>query len=323
MLSSLESRVEALGGVAEAGFVTATPVQRSPELVVELRGPGGSAPIEHPARVATATPDYFEVLGEPASALAPLRSPVAVVSSEIWALGESFGESPQLRVINGDEVSDWYEVAGAVPDLFLDWDLMEGAPLPRGAPGVVLIKPDVPRSGYLVARVRDGDRTIRAMVDEISHLGPQLTVGEPATYAERFAEAVRNITVVNGILWYLTVLVLVLSTLGVYAVSLGQVSARTRELSIRAALGASAPELVRAVLVTVALVAVAGAVTGGALGWRVSELLRGAFLSGGGQASAVSVVGGVLVTLGASVLGGLPPVVKLLGTPPSRTLRQE
>lgn len=323
ILAVLDQRVEALPGVEKAGFVSLLPMQRSPKLEVELQGSRGSASFRSKIRVGVATLDYLEVLGGPASTIVPRVAPMAVASSQVWSLREQLGVAPKVRVRNQDEISEWYAIEGAVPDLFLDWNLMEGSPVPRGAPGILLIRTDTPPSGYLVARTRGGSGVERAILDELSKVGPELTVGESATYAERFAGAIRNLSVVYGILWHLAILVLALSVLGVYAISLRQVSARTRELAIRAALGASAAAQFRVVLGGVVVLAIAGAAIGSLVGWRVSELLQGAFLGGRDQASVLVVALGVLFAVGTAVSGSLPPIVRLLRTPPSLALRQE
>lgn len=322
VLERLEGRLESLGQVEEVAFVTVLPVQRSPSLTVRLLTSRGEGMMDVPVRVGEATKDYFEVIGA-ATDLRPAPLPAAVVSSSLARRFEGLVGAPQVAMLSEGVTVAVYDVVGTARELFLDWDQFTSAPLPRGTPGVLLIRDVPPTSGYLVARVRDAKAAIEVMRDELARVGPVLSVGEARTYSNRFEEAIQNLTVVNGILWNLTFLVLTLSVLGVYAISLQQVAARNRELSIRSALGATVSHLSKLALSPIVVVALTGSVLGGLIGWRLSQLLQGAFLGGEHHASIHLTMLGSGLALSSAFLGSLPPLVRLWRSPPGRALRQD
>jgi ABC-type antimicrobial peptide transport system permease subunit len=136
---------------------------------------------------------------------------------------------------------------------------------------------------------------------------------------ERSLEVPRAIRSIAG---SVALLVLLLSSLGLFGVAAHAASARTKDIGIRLALGATAGAAVRGLLRPMLWAGVAGAAVGLFGGALLTRAVAGPpFHIDAGDPAAYGGAAGVLLVAGASAL--FTPVWRVLRTNPLRALRQE
>jgi putative ABC transport system permease protein len=194
-------------------------------------------------------------------------------TGRVLIVNESFtryvlgGRNPigqRIRIVSGEVDSaagkDFYEIIGMVKDF--GWQLPE--PQEQSA----MYRPTLPlvgRAGQLAVRLRDPDafatrlRTIAAEVDPTI----RLTDVKPLTDAGG-GEAQVN-WALTGVAWLISFIVLLLSATGIHSLMSFTVARRTREIGIRAALGASPGLIVRGIFSRAFVQIGAGVLAGSAL----------------------------------------------------------
>jgi hypothetical protein len=178
--------------------------------------------------------------------------PVDFEDARVMIVNESFARhvlgsrnpiGQRVRIVTGEDErvagETWYEVVGMVRDF--GWQL----PLPHEQSA--MYRPQLPTPGRdvsLAVRVRDPEafatrlRTIAATVDptiRLTDVQPLAQVGG--------GEAKMNWTL-TWVAWVLSFVVLLLSATGIHSLMSFTVARRTREIGIRAALGASQGRIV-------------------------------------------------------------------------------
>jgi predicted permease len=181
-----------------------------------------------------------------------------------YVLGERNPVGRRIRVVSGEDNSvagkDWYEVVGMVEDF--------GWQLPRPEEQSAMYRPRLPAlvSDVSVAvRVRDPDtfatrlRTIALDVDPTIRLTDVQPLGNVGG-----GEAAAN-WALTSVAWLISFIVLLLSSTGIHSLMSFTVARRTREIGIRAALGASPGRIVRGIFSRALLQISAGVLAGSAL----------------------------------------------------------
>jgi hypothetical protein len=113
-----------------------------------------------------------------------------------------------------------------------------------------------------------------------------------------------------------------LCVVGIYGVLSHTVGQRTREIGIRVALGARAPQVARAIASQVSIGVGAGIVAGLAGAWALSSSLAALlFEMSATDGRVYGLVAGFVLLL--AVLASLPPVARAAGVDPVRALRQD
>jgi len=113
---------------------------------------------------------------------------------------------------------------------------------------------------------------------------------------------------------------LVLASLGIYAVVSYSVSQRTQEIGIRMALGASATELQRRIVVQTLGLAAVGIVLGTAASWALARLMSG-FLFGVTASDPVTFAGMAVTLILVGVMAGYVPARRASRIDPMVALR--
>jgi predicted permease len=204
---------------------------------------------------------------------------------------------------------EWYEVVGMVKDF--GWQPSE--PQDQAA----MYRPSLPlvgRAGQLAVRVRDPAsfatrlRTLAAEVDPAI----QLTDVRPLALAG--GAAAQMSWALTGVAWLISCIVLLLSATGIHALMSFTVARRTREIGIRAALGASPRRIVAGIFSRALLQTGAGVLAGTGL----------AALVGVGSTREVLLLlaaDGIMLAVGLTAC--LVPLRRALRIDPTEALRAE
>jgi len=141
----------------------------------------------------------------------------------------------------------------------------------------VVFHPFAQEPGASVLFVRSDRPTslARAAVDAIHDLDPEQPVLDVATLEQVRADAIAPQRLNATLLGAFALLAVTIASVGVAGVLAFSVSQRTRELGVRAALGADRRRLVTAVLAEGALMTVAGLLVGGIAAAGLSRLAAG------------------------------------------------
>jgi hypothetical protein len=200
-------------------------------------------------------------------------APLDYEGGRVLIVNESFarsglgGRNPigqRIRVESGEDASvtgdAWYEVIGMVKDF--GWQLQE--PQEQAA----MYRPRLPMPGTdvnMAVRVRDPEafgkrlRSIAASVDptiRLTDIQPLGLIGG--------GEAQVN-WALTSVAWLISFIVLLLSATGIHSLMSFTVSRRTREIGIRAALGASQARIVRSIFSRAFMQMSAGVLVGSGL----------------------------------------------------------
>jgi predicted permease len=130
-------------------------------------------------------------------------------------------------------------------------EIRNGPDVHRGSPQVYVPFAQSPSAdAYLIARPRGADplAALPGIRRRIAALDPGQPVFDAKTLDERLREALAPYQIVSGLLVWFSSLALILAAVGVYGVVAFSVSQRTREIGIRAALGAGRGALLRLLL---------------------------------------------------------------------------
>ena len=284
---TVEDRLSAIPGVLQAGVTSALPFAGSigaDRADFEIVGrPAGSARERPSVHAAAVSPGYFPSVGIPMRqgrlfvATDDATHPrVAIVSAafarEYWGNADPIGQRVSAS-FDGD--SAVREIVGVVadvhetgldqppePELYLPY-----AQAPSGGVEFVLHTSVLPRT--LAGAVRR----------ELGSVNSAMPIASVATLDELVAASTRTPRVVLAVLGAFASIALTLAGLGIFGVMTHLTRSRTKEVSIRLALGASSREILGLILGEALGLAAAGAVIGVAaavvLGRSVSAMLYG------------------------------------------------
>lgn len=272
-------RLAGIPGIEAAGAVSDLPLRASAGISIMIETEGRpQPPTEEPlyARYLMASGGYFRSLGIPLllgrvftpadDSLAPGAVIVnATMAGKLWPGEPALGRTLRLR---GDSV--WYRVVGVVGDV-------REAGLEQ-EPGEQAYFPIHARTPSNIALVARGTLPPGAMLD---HLRDAVRAADPSqpVYNVRMMDQVVSASIAprrtNTILISaFGALALILATLGVYGVVAYSVTQRTRELGIRAALGATADQLVRLIASEMVWVGAVAVTLGLGGAWAAARVLE-------------------------------------------------
>jgi len=323
-----EDRLRALPGVESAGTTCIYPSRRGNFLArVGVEGLPDDPSEQRLVNHRLVSPGFLATLGTRLIAGRGIldtdtaESQGVVVISRAMAERYWPGEDPIGRRVrnqrSGGE-SPWLDVVGVVSDVrefyeqgetwYLPYAQDAGSTFAGRATFVVRWRGAAPTTG-----------TLRAAIAEIDPTLPVYDVTTPKTlYDETIAQKSYGTALLSGFAAFGALL----AALGIYGVTSYSVGQRSRELGIRAALGATPADLLRNVMADAARLATMGLVLGIASALGLSRLI-GHLLSEVGATDPVSYVLAASLLAGAALLAALLPALRAMRSDPAVVLRQE
>ena len=228
--------------------------------------------------VQTISPGYFTALGVPLAAGRDITDGEEVAGAAVGLVNESFARlhwpdrpavGQRIELIGGPAVT----VVGVARDSLVRTLRERSAPmayLPWS-----LSDPELPRELALVARVSGPpERSIEPLRSALTEAGAR-RLRHLAPLEERLEASAAGERLASLLLGSISGMALVLTALGLYSLLAWSVSQRTRELGVRAALGAHRGRLRRLVLGEALRLTAAGAALGAAGAYAASRALEG------------------------------------------------
>jgi predicted permease len=316
-------RTRAVPAVESAGLTTALPLGGR-MFGTEIVRAGAAAEDDRVRTFLSAiSPDYFDTMkirltrGRDFTTLDTRSAPAVVIVNEniarrLWPSAEPIGQ--RVRVLGVD--AGWREVVGVVQTTRYD-ELMESAknyiylPLEQSPPAPLV----------LVARGHAGAGPVLPVIENIVRgLDPHLPVVEARTFEEVVERSLRRQQAASTLLAVLGGLALLLAALGIYGVMAHATTLRVKEIGIRMALGARAPDVGRLFVRESLKLSLIGTAIGVVVAFGISRLISG-FLFGLAAGDAVTFVVGALVMCAATLLATYLPARRAARVSPIVVLR--
>ena len=345
-LQELRRRVETQPEVAGVAFVDRLPGGDRPDMFVELSYDGSvtgqmavdrdtsSPPPSRVVTVAAVEPSYFEALGAPIVAGRAFTAADMAPGVNVAIVDRGFvdlvlqGRHPigqHVRFIDDGEKATvnpnpWFEIVGVVTDLDL------GSPNRKDRAAGLYLPAPVERFSevYMLVHARGEPMALSPKVREIAAaVDPTLRLSDFQRGDEPLTGGAWLIALRVSIV--MTVVALLLSLAGIYAVLSFLVARRTREIGVRVALGASRLSVVGAIfrrpLIQVGLGILVGAALIGAGGNLETQMpgLTGVFT----LTDLAMLVAYAIVMLGVCLVACVVPTRRALGVEPTIALRMD
>jgi len=193
-------------------------------------------------------------------------------------------------------------------------------PLEQGPPamrGIAMV---------LVRAADGGDETLARLAETIRResrrLDPGLRYVSARTLTDVISPQLRSWRLGAGLFSVFGALALLVAGVGLYSVVAFGVEGRRREIGVRAALGASAPAILRLVIGDGLRLAAAGVAVGLLLAWALMPLMAGLLFAGSPQDPAVFAVAAAIL-VAAALLASAVPGFRAARIEPARALRDE
>ena len=281
---ALQQRIRALPGVTHAALASTLPLGGTGEFKFEIEGQPFSNETTRP-RVAAVDvgPGYFETLGVAiqrgrtfVEADGAAGAEVIVINrrlaTEFFAATEPLGR--RIRLMQGpkeDQPGPWLTIVGISPTI-------RQGEVQALEPAAVLYKPSRMAASLgtaMIVRTAGDPRSMIGAVREAAKmLDPDQPLFDVRTLDEFLARNRWQYAVFGTIFVILAVLALVLSSVGIYAITSYAVTQRTPELGLRLALGAQASQIAWLILRTGLVQLGIGLALGLAAAYGVSQLLK-------------------------------------------------
>jgi putative ABC transport system permease protein len=269
------------------------------------------------------TPGYFDTMGirvlngRDFTAADDDRAPGVVMVNETFVRQRFPGANPigrRLR-LGGDGVP-WLTVVGVVSDI------RHLGPATPARPELYrpYTQDSFPFMSFVVRTERDPAALVPAIRAAISRLDPGQAISRVNTMEEHLATALSRPKFMSRLVAVFGLLALLLSTVGVYGVMAYSVTQRTREIAIRAALGANRSDVMRLVLTKALWLAALGMLAGIAGATALSSVLSGLLF--GILATDAATYAAVIVLLGSvAMLAAAVPALRAARIPGAQVLR--
>ena len=337
---TLESRIRGLPGIDAVGvsdtLPPAGPVRQKPLATVQIYG----HPSVEEGRIGTVnwravTPGYFQALGLPTIRGRPFvdedrgsNDPVVIISQRLAGVLFPGREALSEHLRFGPD-EPWLKVVGVAGDVKNEGLMAEPGPefylVRKIAPDLglgILHTEDTSRRAVIVCRsVLSIEAVGRSIRFEVARLDPALPVKIEAL--DQRISRLRTPSRFNAsLLGYFSALSLVMVAVAIYGLISFVVEERTRELGIRAALGATRWHIARVILSYVMAWTVTGVAVGAFLAFLAGDLLKSLLFRVNGMdvSTQLLIVGILLLT---SIFASAGPIVRASRVNPATVLRYE
>jgi predicted permease len=328
MIQRLLDRVRSIPGVEAAGAINDLPMSGVGGISMKVELEGGTIPAavtEPYARYLKSDAGYFRTMGiqllsgrlmsASDDALAPAVMVVSArMAREMWPGQNPLGK--RIRLLDPDTVG-YRTVIGVVsdvrekPDKEARWQMYY--PLTEDSPDKVAL---------VVRGALAEPEMLAALRSAVREIDPNQPVFEVRTLADLRQSSLTTRRSNTTLITAFGALALLLAVVGVYGVMAYGVTLRTREMGIRAALGAGRPDLIRLVLGEGVRVAAVGVGIGLAGTFALSGLLRG-LLFGVGTSDPVAIIGAALALVAPVLIATLVPARRASRLNPVDVMRSE
>jgi putative ABC transport system permease protein len=323
------SRVRALPGVSSAAYITGLPMgMRGGIWPVVVNGQPATRTATNSAALRQATPGFFSTLGIPlrrgrdiAETDDATRPSVAVVSESFakryWPNEDPMGKRFTFALRER-------EVVGIVADV--RWRGLEQPSEPQ-----VYVPPkQVDSLSLLYYAPKDlvmrTSASVAQLMPEIRRIVREADPHQPISNVQMLTDVVAANTASRAaqlrVLEILAAIALLLATVGIHGLLSFTVSKREQEIGVRVALGAKPSGILSMFLREGILLSVGGILPGVAIAYAAGRGM-GALLAGVAPSDPLTVVVGVTLCAGATILGSLRPALRASRTDPIAALRAE
>ena len=280
----LSERVAAIDGVRQSAEVNWIPLSQTTIMGDFSLDDGRSLPPGYMVLKPCITESYFTTMGiaiRQGRGFLPTDGPtterVAIitrgVAKRLWPNANPLGK--RLTMEDKPTPVDWMTIVGVVDDVVQD-----GLAQPR-AEAIYQLLPQVDKSFFinhinLVVRTdaEHSARVAQALRVAVREIDPEQPIESVMTMTSRISDVVAEPRFRTLLLSIFSLMALSLAAIGIYGVLAYGVTARTRELGIRIALGSTASGIVRLVLVGSALLVIPGLLIGLATSLAATRVLR-------------------------------------------------
>ena len=323
--AQLLERVAGLPGVERAALTSRLPAQigaSTTQIIDGYHPAAGTGAVDLP--YALVSRDYFATMGiavlagRTFAAEDRADTPLVVVVNQAAARAYWGGNAIGGRIKRQDAASRWVTVVGVVADTKV-MDLTEDP-----TPAIYFSAEQGGAGGFsIVARTsRDPAALTKELETALHDVRPSLPITRELTLKDHFGNGLELARGGTIALAAFSALALLIASLGIYAVVAFGVGARAHELGIRAALGATAPAVVRMIvresLATVSI----GLAVGLVLAALAMRGIAGA-LFGVPPVDAVTFIASTALLFGAAWLAAWLPARRAAGTDPAKLLKSE
>ena len=250
---ALESRLGAEPGVEAVAFSDRLPVEDQFKYAIEVDSTAGAPTTGiRSSTLVNVSGGFFRAFGTSVVAgrdFVPLdfeSAPRVMIVNQSFAryvFGERNPIGQRIRIVSGEIEAfageQWYEVVGMVKDF--GWQL----PRPQEQSAMYLPSlPGVGRAGQLAVRVQDPDAFAMRLRKVVAEADPTIRLSDVKQLGLAGGGEAQMNWALTSVAWLVGFIVLLLSATGIHSLMSFTVARRTREIGIRAALGASAGRIV-------------------------------------------------------------------------------
>ena len=280
LFDGVKRAVAAEDGVQGVAFASTLSGLNHPVVDIEVRGDGGAPPVGGGTRVLGVDQDYLRVMGSTAVSGRALLPADFAEGARFVVVNQAFVErvlqgvnavGAQVRFPgrDGEDANLWYEIVGVVSDPEMDdfgggvhSAIYEPLAASLGAQLFVQLRPD---AGSVSQRLHEVVRSV----------SPSVRLEALATVEDAWSPVHRGERLFGWIFALAAGVTLMLSVAGIYALMSFTVSQRTREIAIRAAVGAAPRSIVmgifRRAFLQLALGVAVGMLVAGRVIWDEME----------------------------------------------------
>jgi predicted permease len=321
-LDELERRLSAEPGVEHVAFADRLPVMDQFKYQIEVDTmTGAPATGLRRSTLVHVSSGFFAAFGTSVVAGRDFV-PLDFETGRVLIVNQSFARhvfgdrnpiGQRIRIVSGEEDryagDDWYEVAGMVRDF--------GWQLPRPEEQSAMYRPRLAMAGErvsLAVRVRDPEAFATRLRRVAADIDPTIRLTDVQGLVHVGGGEARSNWALTSVAWLISFIVLLLSATGIHSLMSFTVARRTREIGIRAALGARPGRLVAGIFSRAFLQILAGVLAGSGLAalWGLGSIR---------QVLLLLAADGVMLVVG--LVACAVPLRRALRIDPTEALRAE